>query len=403
MSHPIRGHGEVVVNRRERLLATLRGEPVDRPAVNFYEIGGLSIDPEDPDPWNVYRDPSWRPLLELAEKETDLIRLRSAVRVHSHEAWDLSGADGKASARGQLRTTETWVADGSRYSRMRLHIGGRELSTVSRRDRDLDTLWTVEPLLKDTSDLLAYLELPDDYFVQQVDVSPLVAEEQRLGDRGIVMVDTEDPLCAAATLFDMQDFTVVAFTEPALFHRLLQKLAEPLYARTEQVAREFPGRLWRIYGPEYATQPYLPPRLFQEYVVGYVQPMAQIIHRHGGLVRLHCHGKIRDNLDQIVALGADAIDPIEPPPRGDVELSYVRQRYGRQLVLFGNLEIADLEQMAPARFDTLVQRTLDEGTEGDGRGFVLMPSSSPCGRTITQRTLRNYCTMVRRVKERAGR
>ena len=41
------------------------------------------------------------------------------------------------------------------------------------------------------------------------------------------------------------------------------------------------------------------------------------------------------------ALGADALDPIEPPPQGDVELSYVRQRYGGQLVLFGNLEIAD--------------------------------------------------------------
>ena len=66
--------------RRERLLATLRGEAVDRPAVNFYEIGGLRMDPHDPDPFNIYTDPSWRPLLELAEQETDLIRLRSAVR-----------------------------------------------------------------------------------------------------------------------------------------------------------------------------------------------------------------------------------------------------------------------------------------------------------------------------------
>jgi len=37
------------MTRRERLMATLRGEPVDRPAVNFYEIGGFAIDPSDPD------------------------------------------------------------------------------------------------------------------------------------------------------------------------------------------------------------------------------------------------------------------------------------------------------------------------------------------------------------------
>jgi uroporphyrinogen-III decarboxylase len=167
------------------------------------------------------------------------------------------------------------------------------------------------------------------------------------------------------------------------------------------VAREFPGRLWRIYGPEYASEPYLPPRLFREYVVEYVKPMVELIQRYGGFVRLHCHGRIRNILEHVVAMGVDAIDPIEPPPQGDVELADVRQRYGRHIVLFGNLEIADVERMAPARFDALVQRTLDEGMAEDGRGFVLMPSSSPCGRTITKRTLQNYTTMIRRVKERA--
>ena len=213
------------------------------------------------------------------------------------------------------------------------------------------------------------------------------------------MVDTEDPLCAAATLFEMQDFVVLAFTEPALFHRLLQMLAAPIHARTEQVAREFPGRLWRIYGPEYAAEPYLPPRLFREYVARYVSPMAQMIHRHQGFVRLHCHGKIRNNLPHMVELGADAIDPVEPPPQGDVSLQYVRQQYGRQLVLFGNLEVADIETMEPGKLDAAVQRALREGTGGAGRGFVLMPSSSPCGRTISPRALQNYRTMVRRTHD----
>ena len=51
----------------------------------------------------------------------------------------------------------------------------------------------------------------------------------------------------------------------------------------------------------------------------------------------------------IVGMGADAIDPLEPPPHGDVTLDDVRQRYGRQLVLFGNLEVVDIERMDPAR------------------------------------------------------
>ena len=74
-----------MMTRRERLMATLRGEPVDRPAVNFYEVGGFDVDPSDPDEFNVYNDPSWRPLLELAEDQTDLIRMRSPVRKRSHD------------------------------------------------------------------------------------------------------------------------------------------------------------------------------------------------------------------------------------------------------------------------------------------------------------------------------
>ena len=71
------------MNRRERLMATLQGRPVDRPAVNFYEIGGFNVDPNDPDEFNIYNDPSWKPLLDLAENETDLIRMRGPGSVPS--------------------------------------------------------------------------------------------------------------------------------------------------------------------------------------------------------------------------------------------------------------------------------------------------------------------------------
>ena len=244
--------------------------------------------------------------------------------------------------------------------------------------------------------MLAYLQLPDEFFTEEILVEPLRGEERELGDRGIVMVDTEDPLCAAATLMSMQDYTIVAFTENVLFHQLLEKLARQIHTRTAQVAREFPGHLWRIYGPEYASEPYLPPRLFDEYVVRYVEPMVRVIREHGGFARIHCHGRVRNILALIAGMGADAIDPLEPPPLGDVTLADVRQQYGRQLVLFGNLEVVDVERMEPAAFDQVVCRALAEGTAGPGRGFVLMPSACPVGRKVEPRTLQNYRTMVHR-------
>jgi uroporphyrinogen-III decarboxylase len=237
--------------------------------------------------------------------------------------------------------------------------------------------------------------LPDEIFAEQVNVAGLVEEEKKLGDRGIVMVDTEDPVCAAASLFSMEDFTIVALTEQKLFHHLLEKLARHIHSRTEKAAKAFSGRLWRIYGPEYVTEPYLPPHLFKEYVVKYTGPMVQMIQKCGGFARIHCHGRIRAVLDYIVDMGVDAIDPIEPPQHGDVELADVRRKYGKDLVLFGNLEIADLESIEPAEFEKSVEKALIGGTSGKGRGFVLMPSSAPNGRKITPRIMANYETMVR--------
>jgi uroporphyrinogen-III decarboxylase len=388
--------------RRERLMATLRGEPVDRPAVNFYEIGGFDVDPADPDEFNVYHDPSWRPLLQLAEERSDLIRMRSAVRVRS---WDpQSGASvparqesraGTHDLQAEFMRTHAYVEDQWHCARVTIRIGGRTLSSTTRRSPAVDTIWTTEHLLKNTDDLEAYLELPDEFFAEQIDVAKLIEADTKVGERGIVMVDTEDPICAAASLLRMEDFLTVALTEPALFHRLLDKLARPLYARTQHVSEAFAGHLWRIYGPEYAAEPFLPPRLFNEYVVRYTEPMVRAIKRHGGFARIHCHGRIGAILDAICAMGADATDPIEPPPHGDVRLESVRRQYGERLVLFGNIELSEIESMEPPAFERLVAQTLTDGTRGRGRGFVLMPSSAPNGRQITARIVKNYETMVR--------
>jgi uroporphyrinogen-III decarboxylase len=377
-----------MMTRRERLTATLRGEPVDRPAVSFYEIGGWAPDPDDPDPFNVYNSPDWRPLLDLAENQTDLIRM--VYPVLSPAAQEM---------RDEFFSTETREEDGSRFVRTTLTVAGRSMTQLTRRDRDIATVWTVRHLLRDTDDVRAYLQLPDEVLAFDVDIAGLFEQEQALGEDGIVMVDMEDPLATAAALFSMDDYTVFALTEPDLFHALLQKHARAIHTACEQVAREFPGRLWRIVGSEYASEPYLPPRLYEEYVVRYTGPMVETVRKHGGFARIHSHGRLKNILSHITAMGTDGLDPIEPPPLGDVELIDVRREHGGQMVLFGNIEICDIETLTPDKFREKVVRALEEGTSGKGRGFVLMPSACPYGRTISENVMKNYQTMIDLARE----
>jgi len=377
------GSSEHPLTRRERLMTTLRGEPVDRPAVSFYELNGLDEDPENTDPYNIYSDPSWLPLIELTREKTDRIVMRGVAYA--------SVTPDPIDALSEIETVEH---DGSRSTTRRVTGGNRTLTSRTRRDRDVNTVWTEEHLLKDTADLRAFLDVPPPSPNDEIDTSRVLQAESELGDTGIVMIDTPDPLCLAAALFDMAEYTVIAMTEQELFHKLLERFASTLLPKTKAVAKALPGRLWRIYGPEYASPPYLPPHLFREYVCRYVTPMIEAIHAHGGYARIHSHGNLGAILDDIVATGADGLDPVEPPPQGDVELGYVRERYGRELVLFGNLEVSDIENLPTAEFTEKVKRAISEGTSGSGRGFVLMPSACPYGRKLSPLTMRNYEAII---------
>jgi len=375
------------MDSKTRLLNALTGKPVDRTPVNFYEIGGFAVNPDDPDPFNVYNDPSWRPLIELAEQETDIIRMVKPK---------LTPAADNCRAEFFVETTEE--KDNARFTRVEIHIGDKILTETRRRDAGVDTIWQVEHLLKEPEDARAFLELPDEAFAFEPDVSAVLEQEEALGNRGLVMVDTQDPLCDAAALFSMEDYLTMAFMEPALFHQLLQKFARSIYPRVEKVAAAVPGRLWRVYGPEYASEPYLPPTLFREFVYEYTTPMVRTIQQYGGIVRLHSHGRLRNILPIIAEIGPDALDPVEPPPQGDISLGEVRQKYGDILTLFGNIEVSAIETLEPNEFEQLIRKTLDEVNACSGKGFVLMPTAAPYGRHISANTLHNYETLVRLVK-----
>jgi hypothetical protein len=371
------------MKRRERLLATLRGDAVDRSAVSFYEINGLDEDPANNDPYNIYTHPSWHSLLELAREKTDRMVMRG---IYS------SSIIGNPLER--LFKTNSVVSNGSCYTTRYLLTPNRTLTTRTRRDPDVNTIWTEEHLFKTVDDINAFLALSLPDSSGDLDIQPVLEAETALEDTGIVMIDTPDPLCLAASLFNMAEYTVIAMTEKPLFQQLLERFAFVLIPAVKAVSVALPGRLWRIYGPEYASPPYLPPSLFRDYVCRYVKPMIETIQQSGGYARVHCHGNLRLILDDIAAMGPDGLDPIEPPPQGDVELSYVRERCGKEVVLFGNLEMSDIENMPTARFEENIKRAIEQGTAGEGRGFVLMPSACPYGRRLSTRVIKNYEKMI---------
>ena len=138
------------MTRHDRLMATLRGQPVDRPPVCFYELDGIIQNPADPDPFNIYSHPSWKPLLDLTWEKSDCIHRR-------HVPFLNAPPDPCA----ELTTVKTEIdASGNRLTTVTIRAGKRTLTSRHLREPDIDTVWTTEHLVKDIDDFRAWLDLP---------------------------------------------------------------------------------------------------------------------------------------------------------------------------------------------------------------------------------------------------
>jgi hypothetical protein len=219
------------MTRRERLTNTLNGNPVDRPPVSFYELNGFDEGRDNPDPFNIFSHSSWKPLIDLTREKTDKIVTRGAPFLFNDPVAELS-------------QVETFIRDESRFTIQKININGKTLTCQTRHDKDVFTVWTEEHLLKNVDDLKTYLQVPMPEHKGISDISHIFETEKHLGDTGIVLLDTADPLCLAAALFDMAEYTIIALTEQKLFRQLLDRFAAIILPGVEAVAKALPGHLW---------------------------------------------------------------------------------------------------------------------------------------------------------------
>jgi uroporphyrinogen-III decarboxylase len=112
---------------------------------------------------------------------------------------------------------------------------------------------------------------------------------------------------------------------------------------------------------------------------------------------MHSHGKIGRVLDAIAATEVDAIDPIESPPDGDVELAEVKRRLGGQMCLFGNIQLKLLEAGTPEQVRAEVRADMDAAKAGGG--YVIMPTAAPINTPLSPDTERNYREYIAAAEE----
>jgi len=355
---------------RQRLMAVLNGEMPDRVPISTYELCACNSESFE------NREPSYRSLMDFIRANTDAITMWNPPRINGMPQG----------------TVETTVTDEGGYHVRRTvyHAPGRDLTSTTKFTNDVKTTWTTEHICKDTDDVDAWLSLPDvpaEY--SKGDYDRIISE---LGDHGIVMASASDPICIAMEIMEFGEGTIWATSEPDHFKATLDELHRRIMRDLRRELETCPVDLYRICGPEYCTPPYLSPEQFERFVYPYLCEMVELIHSFGKKVRIHSHGKVGRVLDMILDTGADAIDPCEAPPDGDIELRDLKAKAAGRMAVFGNLQLKLLEKGSEEQVRQAVRVCMDSAKEGGG--YVIMPTASPINIPLSPQTERNYMAFI---------
>ena len=120
------------------------------------------------------------------------------------------------------------------------------------------------------------------------------------------------------------------------------------------------------------TGPLISLSMFREFVAPYLKEMVARIHSLGGLALFHSCGSIRPFIPDLIALGADVLDPIQPV-NPDMSPERLKAEFGHRLTFHGGIDMQKLLPYAsPKEVEAAVCRYCE--TLGSGGGYICGPA-----------------------------
>lgn len=227
-----------------------------------------------------------------------------------------------------------------------------------------EATWTVEHLFKDRADVERMLSIP--YEPPKVDASKYLAWEEWLGDDGLLALS----VCSSfrfiyGALGSQAIFEMIA-DDVDLVEQVIAETSRRLMIYLERCLDAGITSFW-MGGAEHCGPGVVHPRYFRRLVVPYDQPAVALIHARGGIVNYHQHGKLKDILDDIAAIGPDVLSPVETGLRGDVTLAEAKARLAGTVCIKGNLDdMAFLAQATEAEVREAARDCIRQAAEGGG-------------------------------------
>lgn len=340
------------MTRKERLTAIFEGRIPDRPAVKLWGLGKH-------DDRCVH--PAFEPVRDLAFEKTDLALNQGAP----FSLYAGREAETRLTSFDRPTDSPDWVEHVTTF-----HTPEGDLRQVSLKSTSGKPGYVKERPLKEPSDISRLLSIP--YTPFPFDPEPYRTLEAQTGDAGIVMFGLDHAMYGVERLIGSENFALWSLEAEDVLLEAMQTFAGRIREHAAAALQAGIRGVFGWVGPELCIPPLMSPQAFDKYVFDIDKPLIDMIHDAGGRVWVHSHGKMTPVLERFVLMGIDVLNPIEPPPMGDVTMEEAFQLVGDRMGLEGNIETHDFMQASNEEIRAKIHDALEAGR---GRRLILCPSS----------------------------
>ena len=322
------------MNSRERTLTALRHESPDRVPRNFWA---------EPPTWNRLFDYTGHrePERILNELEIDLRSLQ------------IAGPPEKEVADGLFRNFwgEQYMYRQTAWGPMREDTKGALANAMS--------LGDLESFDWPTPDMFDYTVLPEQ--IRRLNEYALIYGFAEIWERPALVRGLENMFLDMCERPDWVHFLCRKFTD---FYR-------EDYTRAAEVSAGRIDLFLLISDLGSQRGPLISRKMFLEFIAPYIREMCGLIHSFGAKVLYHSCGNIRLFIPDLIGLGVDVLDPIQPI--GAMQPEELKAEFGNQLCFHGGI---DIQRILPFGTPEEVRAEAERYSEilGCGGGYILSPA-----------------------------
>jgi uroporphyrinogen decarboxylase len=138
-------------------------------------------------------------------------------------------------------------------------------------------------------------------------------------------------------LMGYEHFSLSLADDPELIGRIVAQVGQIQCAVLRRLIK-LPKVVAVWYGDDlaYTEGLMVSPKVLRKYFFPWIEELSSIAHQAGMPFIMHTDGNVWGVLDDLIALGLNALHPIEPKAMDIYEL---KRRYGQKLALFGNIDL----------------------------------------------------------------